>query len=141
MLLSNPELGLLGKDSQELVQDEQHQDLLFRALLWSRPPMAERPELTRASRVLTLLGSRNAENADRRSLVQGHCLEGKCPAPCGNLLPVSLFEALVLVEYGFVGPQLQPLYSSEKNLATALKLKLLLPSWEATFRQGSLSRT
>lgn len=135
MLLSNPELGLLGKDSQELVQDEQHQDLLFCALLWSQPPMAERPELTRASRVLMLLGSRNAENAGRRSLVRGHSLEGKCPAPCGNLLPVSLFEALlVLVEYGFVDPPQQPLFSSEKNLATALKLKLLLPSWEATFR-------
>lgn len=45
MLLSNPDLDLLRKDSQELFQHKQLQDLLFRTLFWSQPLMAELPEL------------------------------------------------------------------------------------------------
>lgn len=68
-----------------------------------------------------LLDSGNAKSAGRRSLVQGQSLEGKCLAPSGNFLLASLFEALlVLEESGFVGPQLQPLFISEKNPAAVL---------------------
>lgn len=68
-----------------------------------------------------LLASGNAKSAGRRCLVQGHSLEGKFPAPSRNHLPASLLEALlVLEEPGFVGPQLQPLFSSEENLAALL---------------------
>ena len=70
--------------------------------------------------VLLLLNSRNAESTGRRSLVQGHSLGGKFPAPCGNLLPASLFEVLPVLECGFVCPQLQPLFRSERNPAAVL---------------------
>lgn len=67
------------------------------------------------------LDSRNAKSTSRKSLVQDHSLEGKFPAPSGNHLPASLFEALLAREESeFVGPQLPPLFSSEKNLATGL---------------------
>lgn len=67
-----------------------------------------------------LLDCGNANSTGRRSLVQGHSVEGKFPAASGNLVPASLFEPLVLEEPGFVGPQLQPVFSSEKNLAAVL---------------------
>lgn len=67
-----------------------------------------------------LLDSGNAKSAGRRSLAQGHSLEGKFPAPSGNLVPALLFELLGRDGPGFIGLQLQPLFSSEKNLAAVL---------------------
>lgn len=70
---------------------------------------------------LMLLDSGNAKSAGRRSLAQGHSLEGKFPAPSGNLVPALLLKLLLGLEGpGFVGLQLQPLFSSEKNLAAVL---------------------
>lgn len=71
--------------------------------------------------VLMLLDSGSTKSAGRRSMVQGYSLERKFPAPSGNLLPASLFGALlVLEESGFVHPQLQPLFRSEKNPAAVI---------------------
>lgn len=89
MLLSNPDLDLLRKDSQELFQHEQLQDLLFCTLLWSQPLMTELPELDEG-----LLGSGCFLIAEMPETLAGGLWSRVTPLKGNFLLPVGILFQL-----------------------------------------------
>lgn len=121
-MLCSSDLDLLGKIGREWFRTGDSRNCSF-VSLWSQSLMTKLPELDEGLLESCCFSIAEMPKALAGDLWSRAFLGGKFPAPCGNLLPASLFEVLPVLECGFVCPQLQPLFRSEKPLRCAPELQ------------------